>query len=72
MSGAKRAGNTILRLSGLATVLIWTATFGISARADDLGNAQLLIAGTRLTVSPEAQTVPFDTPTIVQTPNFQD
>ena len=43
--------------------------FGRGARAGslpDLGNAQLLIAGTRLTVEPEAQTVPFDTATIVK------
>ncbi len=38
-----------------------------SAVASDLANAQLLIAGSRLTVSPESQTVPFDTPTIVDT-----
>ncbi|HEX7181896.1 MAG TPA: carboxypeptidase regulatory-like domain-containing protein, partial [Thermoanaerobaculia bacterium] len=32
-----------------------------------IGSGRLLIAGTRLTVSPEAQTVPFNTPTIVET-----
>jgi hypothetical protein len=37
------------------------------AGAADLANARLLIAGSRLTVSPESQTVPFDTPTIVDT-----
>ncbi|MFN7941176.1 MAG: carboxypeptidase regulatory-like domain-containing protein [Thermoanaerobaculia bacterium] len=33
----------------------------------NLGQASLAIAGTTLTVSPESQTVPFDTPTIVGT-----
>ncbi len=37
------------------------------AAAADLANAQLLIAGSRLKVSPESQTVPYDTPTIVET-----
>jgi hypothetical protein len=41
----------------------WTAP----ARSADLATARLLIAGTRLTVSPEAQTVPFSTPTLVET-----
>ena len=33
----------------------------------ELGSGTLLIAGTQLTVSPESQTVPFSTPTIVET-----
>ncbi len=37
-----------------------------AARAE-LGAGSLLIAGTQLTVSPESQTVPFNTPTIVAT-----
>lgn len=37
------------------------------AVAAELGSAQLLIAGTRLAVSPESQTVPYNTPTIVET-----
>jgi hypothetical protein len=37
------------------------------AVASDLASAQLLIAGSRLAVSPESQTVPYDTPTIVET-----
>jgi hypothetical protein len=37
------------------------------AAAGDLGVADLQIAGTRLSVSPLGQTVPFDTPTIVET-----
>ncbi|HEY3566741.1 MAG TPA: carboxypeptidase regulatory-like domain-containing protein [Thermoanaerobaculia bacterium] len=47
----------------LGILLAWPAM----AAAGDLGSAQLLIAGSRLTVSPESQTVPFDTPTIVET-----
>lgn len=37
------------------------------ASAADLGTAQLLITGTRLRVSPESQTVPLSTPTVVET-----
>ncbi|HEV2846864.1 MAG TPA: hypothetical protein VG477_18555 [Thermoanaerobaculia bacterium] len=37
------------------------------AAGGDLANAQLLIAGSRLKVTPESQTVPYDTPTIVET-----
>lgn len=35
--------------------------------ADELGSAQLLIAGTRLSISPVSQTVPFNTATLVET-----
>jgi hypothetical protein len=37
------------------------------AAAADLGTGRLIIAGTRLAVSPDSQTVPFNTPTIVET-----
>ncbi|MEM6795751.1 MAG: carboxypeptidase-like regulatory domain-containing protein, partial [Acidobacteriota bacterium] len=37
------------------------------ASAQDLGSGELLIAGTQLTASPAEQTVPFDTPTLVET-----
>ncbi|HEY4575238.1 MAG TPA: hypothetical protein VIJ26_14775, partial [Thermoanaerobaculia bacterium] len=47
----------------LGILLAWPGL----AMAGDLGNGQLLIAGSRLTVSPESQTVPYDTPTIVET-----
>lgn len=41
---------------------------GVPAVASqDLAQGQLLIAGTRLVVTPESQTVPFDTPTVVNT-----
>jgi hypothetical protein len=54
-----------------ATRVVLTAVVAaaswLPAAADDLGTARLLIAGTRLTVSPASQTVPFGTPTIVQT-----
>lgn len=38
----------------LGILLAWPGL----AMAGDLGNGQLLIAGSRLTVSPESQTVP--------------
>ncbi len=38
-----------------------------AASLPDLGNARLVVAGTRLSIEPEAQTVPFDTATIVKT-----
>lgn len=38
-----------------------------AAAGGDLANAQLLIAGSRLKVTPESQTVPYDTPTVVET-----
>ena len=37
------------------------------AGAVELASARLIISGTRLSVSPESQTVPFETPTIVET-----
>ena len=54
---------SVCRLLLLGVLLAWPGM----AAAGDLGSAQLLIAGSRLTVSPESQTVPFDTPTIVET-----
>lgn len=35
--------------------------------AADLGQAQLEIAGSGVTIAPESQTVPFDTPTVIET-----
>ncbi|HSL84607.1 MAG TPA: hypothetical protein VLF66_17675, partial [Thermoanaerobaculia bacterium] len=55
-----------LRLTAILCLLTG-AGIPAPAHAADLGSGQLLIAGTRLTVSPEAQTVPFNTPTIVET-----
>ena len=52
------------------SVLVWLVLGWVAAlpvAADELGSARLDIAGTRLTVSPEAQTVPFETPTLVAT-----
>ena len=58
------SGKRSLRLlAGLWFALLTPALAG----AADLANARLLIAGSRLTISPESQTVPFDTPTIVDT-----
>ena len=54
--------------SGLAWVVFAALVFStLAAQAQELTSARLLIAGTRLAVSPESQTVPFDTPTIVET-----
>jgi hypothetical protein len=43
-----------------------TSLFSV-AGAEELGQGRLVVAGSRLVVSPEAQTVPFDTGTIVET-----
>jgi hypothetical protein len=51
----------------VAATLAALAVFPAAARAGDLADATLAIAGARLTVSPESQTVPFDTPTEVLT-----
>ena len=58
-----RASAAILLLAGL----VLQALSATAVHAQDLGQAALQIAGTRLTVSPEGQTVPFDTPTLVET-----
>lgn len=63
---------TIRRKWCKAAVLIVALATGIGGAAEsleaaELGNAQLLVAGTELRLSPESQTVPFDTPTIVET-----
>ena len=63
--------SSVALISGVSWVtglLLWMGS-GLSTPtfAADLGSGQLLIAGTRLTVTPESQTVPFDTPTIVET-----
>ncbi|MEL7061464.1 MAG: hypothetical protein AAGN46_15680, partial [Acidobacteriota bacterium] len=46
--------------------MLWLAFCG-ALTAADLTSAQLHVAGTHLAVSPVAQTVPFDTPTEVET-----
>ncbi len=53
--------------AAVAGVLLAVVAGARPAQAADLGSGQLLIAGTELIVSPESQTVPFDTPTIVET-----
>lgn len=45
---------------------LW-AIAGGALGAQELGRGQLQVAGTRLTVAPESQTVPFDTATVVAT-----
>jgi hypothetical protein len=61
----ERAGKHLARLL-LATLAACVIPGTVSGQAT-LGNGSLLIAGTTLVVSPESQTVPFDTPTIVNT-----
>jgi hypothetical protein len=51
----------------LRAFLLLLAVCGGPAAASDLGAGRLNIAGTRLAISPESQTVPFNTPTIVET-----
>ena len=60
------SGRAALNRALLCTVVLLT-TLSAAAFGQDLGSGQLLIAGTRLVVSPESQTVPFETPTIVET-----
>jgi len=51
----------------LAVVAVGILGGALPVHGQDLGSARLDIAGARLTVSPESQTVPFDTPTVVET-----
>ncbi|MEM8932656.1 MAG: hypothetical protein AAGE94_15845, partial [Acidobacteriota bacterium] len=54
--------------SGLLVFLVLSVIgFGVPVAGEPLGSAALQIAGTDLVASPDAQTVPFDTPTIVET-----
>lgn len=55
------------QLRWLAAIALALTTHFSPAAAEDLGQGRLVVAGTRLVVSPEAQTVPFDTGTIVET-----
>jgi|CXWL01.1.fsa_nt_gi hypothetical protein len=57
---------TIGRTAAILAMTLAAALAGRAA-ATDLGSAQLFIAGTRLTVEPARQTVPYDTPTVVRT-----
>ena len=59
----------VLALRSLASAfaVVALAALGAPARADDLGTGTLAIAGAAITISPEAQTVPYDTPTVVDT-----
>lgn len=51
--------------------VLWTALVavlgGSALEATELASARLLISGTELTISPESQTVPYNTPTLVET-----
>ena len=56
--------NVVIALGALGLCLLAAAP----ARSDgELGIGTLLIAGTRLEISPESQTVPYNTPTLVNT-----
>src|SRR5215203_6508325 len=65
----KRAFRRLLSFAGVSFALFTLFALAMPrlAAGGDLANAQLLIAGSQLTVAPESQTVPFDTPTIVET-----
>lgn len=60
------------RFSAAAVGVVLSLLFGLSfagagSAEEVLGSGQLVVAGARLLVSPESQTVPFDTPTLVET-----
>jgi hypothetical protein len=57
----------LLTLLALVSVIALGALPRAAAAQSSLGSGTLLVAGTTLAVSPESQTVPFDTPTIVHT-----
>ena len=60
-----RPCDSVLRAVFFVLIGILNTSNCISAQP--LGAGQLPISGTRLTVSPESQTVPFDTPTLLTT-----
>ena len=64
-------GATALARATFAWALLALVALAALPRAGvaqgSLGGGTLLVAGTTLVVSPESQTVPFDTPTIVNT-----
>lgn len=62
-------GRAVARLGWIvaAAALAAGALASAAPAAAELGSATLAIAGAHLTVSPESQTVPFRTPTIVET-----
>jgi hypothetical protein len=70
MGSENRAGTgrAVARRRGWLALLLAVGAAASSAPVSaDLGSATLAIAGAHLTVSPESQTVPFRTPTIVET-----
>ena len=58
---------TFLALLALVGVLTLGTLPRAASAQGSLGSGTLLVAGTTLAISPESQTVPFDTPTIVHT-----
>ncbi len=67
-SGEGRGGaRTVARVALAWTLAAFGAFPAASVAQGSLGSGTLLVAGTTLAVSPESQTVPFDTPTIVNT-----
>ena len=63
----RRAVKTNYLISFFASCLVALAAASSAMAQEDLGSARLQVSGTRLTVSPESQTIPFDTPTVVET-----
>ncbi len=55
-----------MSLAPAVVLLVLLAAADLAAAAP-LGSARLQIAGSRLTVSPDSQTVPFDVPTVIET-----
>lgn len=68
-AGLRSLVRKLSRSAGLTFSLAALVLFGGTAAEGQapLGQGTLSIAGARLTVSPESQTVPFNTPTIVET-----
>ena len=67
-SRGRAAGAQTLARAIFALCLVALAALPRAAAAQGhLGSGTLLVAGTTLAISPESQTVPFDTPTIVHT-----
>ena len=68
--GRSASAPSLAALPACLTLLALVALGALPRAAfaqSSLGSGTLLVAGTTLTVSPDSQTVPFDTPTIVHT-----
>ncbi len=67
VQGRRRESSARVVVAALTLALLPLLFPRAAAGQSALGNGTLLVAGTTLVVSPESQTVPFDTPTIVHT-----